>query len=177
MINKRRQQQFWYLLKVRFSSLQASFGCKREQSKILSQPSPILITPYMSSTSFNTSKRKRKSICSNYDKDFELLLFATPFNTNRLEVSICLIIFPPATSSVSSKRRWIHITVDDLLLDTIGWWKCFLLRVHSEGENERKSHKYTNCMLKGLNLKCNIHGKSRGERVKKRFHQKKTNEG
>jgi hypothetical protein len=31
--------------------------------------------------------------------------------------------------------------------------------------NERKSHKYTNCMLKGLNLKCNIHGKTEKEAV------------
>jgi hypothetical protein len=38
-------------------------------------------------------------------------------------------------------------------------------------ENERKSHKYTNCMFKGLNLKCNIHTKrlvgGRREREKK----------
>lgn len=43
---------------------------------------------------------------------------------------------------------------DDLLLDAmemLGLVWC------EEGErNERQSHKYTNCMLKGLNLKCNI---------------------
>lgn len=40
--------------------------------------------------------------------------------------------------------------------------------VHNEGENERKSHKYTNCMLKGLNLKCNIPAE-RSRRRRKKF--------
>lgn len=48
--------------------------------------------------------------------------------------------------------------------------------VHNEGENERKSHKYTNCMLKGLNLKCNIPSK-RSRRRRRSFPKTNTSEG
>lgn len=46
-----------------------------------------------------------------------------------------------------------------------GWWKCSLVICAQRGGNERKSHKYTNCMLKGLNLKCNITGGEEATRI------------
>lgn len=68
---------------------------------------------------------------------------------HRLKPFICLIIFP--ASSISLMAYYSK---------AIGWWKYFSLcyvMCTQRGGNERKSHKYTNCMLKGLNLKCNIH--------------------